>query len=606
MSEHPIFSKKESFLLWILFTAIWTYLWLKTLMAPMSHDEIATFFYYIQNHSFLPFFTQADANNHVLNSALTTLSYTLFGDAPLALRLPSLLMFIPYFYFTVKISTQIKNLIIRWAFILTLITSAGMIEFFALSRGYGMSMALLLGCIYYLMRGFRTNKTAHYLICLFLALMALLANLTLLVSFLIIFAWLILFQFLRYQAGIKRNILLLTGYLFMAIIPLGLFLKYIFLLQNTGALYYGSLSGFWQLSVHSISFMFTGLSGPFFPFLFLGWFIIMMIFFMVILFSVKIRSLIFDAQMIFWVLLCGNIAAIIFMGKVMKVNYPEDRTGLYLFPFFVGSLCFLSDKLLQQWNKKWLLVVLLPLLFFPINLLVSANFGRSNIYLQDRFPQRFFDAVYAQHAQGEFPASVGGNSVKLFCWTFFNYRKDGSLGPVHFWNNPSHDEEFQIVMPDEIPSWRTYYDSIDCDKYSGLLLLKRKIAYHKHLLKVDDVAAATKKPQEYLNLTETDVDSLAGKTLYMGYKLSINTAAAPFNARVVIDICDSNGKSLTYEYISLNWLKLHYQSPDINFLNGMLIPKLPPEAAKIKTYIWNLSKVPFSVKGKVFLFEMWE
>jgi hypothetical protein len=604
MTGTSAFSKKEKIVLFALFAAIWVFLWIKAIVAPMSHDEVATFFYYVQNHSFIPSFTEADANNHVLNSALTTFFYSLFGSSPVVLRLASLLSFIAYFWFTIKLSTHISNKLIRWIFIIVFTCSSGIIDFFALSRGYGMSMALLLGSIYYIVKALQTNRSIYYLGCLLFALFALLANLTLLISFLMIFAWLMLLYLMKFKTGTKRNNILTVLYLFLALIPVWGILKYIFLLQNTGALYYGSLNGFWRVTIHTLSFMFTGFNGQVAPFMVLFLFGAIGLIFVVILVKEKIIPLLTDPKLIFFVLLCGNIAAILFMGRVMKVNYPEDRTGLYLIPFFIGSMCFLTDKALIIWNKKWLLLLMIPLLFFPVNFLYSLNFSRCNIYIEDRFPQRYFDKVSSAQKPGDFPATVGGNSVKLFCWTYFNYRSGGTQSAVHFWNFPSTDEEYQIVRPDEIPAWKNSYDSIDYDKYSGLLLLKQKIAYTRVLFDSLSISTPAGMKEEYFDLCTYQADSLHGKTLYLGYRLNFSSAEVPFNTRVVIDVSDKDGKSLAYEYISLNWLKLHYEGNSTNFINGMLIHKLPPEAVSIKSYIWNLDKVPYLVKGSVYLFSL--
>ncbi len=61
---------------------------------PFCHDESATFFYYVQNGDFLPYTSHVDANNHFLNSFLAWICLRLFGDAPLALRLPNILALI--------------------------------------------------------------------------------------------------------------------------------------------------------------------------------------------------------------------------------------------------------------------------------------------------------------------------------------------------------------------------------------------------------------------------------------------------------------------------------------------------------------------------------
>jgi len=52
---------------------LWIYLILRALRAPFLHDEISTFWFYINNGDFIPFAFKMDtesANNHLLNSFL--------------------------------------------------------------------------------------------------------------------------------------------------------------------------------------------------------------------------------------------------------------------------------------------------------------------------------------------------------------------------------------------------------------------------------------------------------------------------------------------------------------------------------------------------------
>src|SRR3954465_10567066 len=60
---------------------------------PFSHDEAATYFYYIQSGSFLPFSSHVDANNHFLLSACSWLCFKVAGPAKIVLRMPCLASF---------------------------------------------------------------------------------------------------------------------------------------------------------------------------------------------------------------------------------------------------------------------------------------------------------------------------------------------------------------------------------------------------------------------------------------------------------------------------------------------------------------------------------
>jgi hypothetical protein len=125
------------------FGLVFIYLIFRALYVPLVHDEAATFFHYIVSENFIPPEAHWDANNHILNSALTYLSYSLFGSSELSLRIPNLLTFIIYVVYTFKISKIISNKLLRWVFLISLILAHNFIEFFALTRGYGMSMEFL-------------------------------------------------------------------------------------------------------------------------------------------------------------------------------------------------------------------------------------------------------------------------------------------------------------------------------------------------------------------------------------------------------------------------------------------------------------------------------
>ncbi|MEI6124814.1 MAG: hypothetical protein WCQ95_14440 [Bacteroidota bacterium] len=603
--DHP-FSKTEKRILYVLFVCTWVFVWLKAIAVPFMHDEVATFFYFIQNHRFIPFLSGWDANNHFLNSALTSLFYSLFGDAPLWLRMPNVLMFPLYFYYCVRLSSFLQQKLSRWVFILALTLSTAMVDFFCISRGYGMSMAFLAAALFWFFKCLQQNQLKHHFYCLLFGLLALSANLTLLVSFSAIIGLLMLHNLVHIKQGIAKNLKQFLLYLLVGIAPLLFAVFYMFALKQHGALYYGSLLGFWKLTVFSISTMLSGMSNWVFPYIFMILFLVQIVIAGFLLIKNSKLNIIFQPYLTFFLLLCGNIAVILFLGKVMKVNYPEDRVGLYLFPYFIGSLVFLTDRLFAVINKKWLFVVLIPCLFFPVNFMYSLNLSHYNIYPEDRFPQRFFQNVCLHTPPNPFPATIGGNSVKHFCWTFFNYRSGGTQSAMQYWNFPSTDEEYQIVKPDEIGNWRQYYDSLDYDRNTKLLLLKRKHFYEKVLLKTLPVNSKTNIRSEYFNIDEFKTDSLVGKTLYLGYKLNFATPAVPFNTRLVIDVSDKDSKNIAYQYISLNWLKLYYKGDNNNFVNGMLVHKLPPEASSIKTYVWNIDTVPYAVSGTFFVYELKE
>jgi hypothetical protein len=62
----------------VLFFLIWLYLWLRAFYVPLIYDEIATFYGYVHVGKFIPFYAHWDANNHIINSLLSSILFIKF------------------------------------------------------------------------------------------------------------------------------------------------------------------------------------------------------------------------------------------------------------------------------------------------------------------------------------------------------------------------------------------------------------------------------------------------------------------------------------------------------------------------------------------------
>ena len=92
-------------------------------------------------------------NNHILNSLLCKLSFSLFGMDQIAGRLPNILSFVLYFWFVWQFSRRFfADNFVGLMFVCVMLGNPYMIEFFSLARGYGMSFALMMVSIYYAAR----------------------------------------------------------------------------------------------------------------------------------------------------------------------------------------------------------------------------------------------------------------------------------------------------------------------------------------------------------------------------------------------------------------------------------------------------------------------
>jgi hypothetical protein len=88
---------------------IGVYIMVRAALVPITYDEAATFFHYVHHGKFLPGDAHWDANNHILNSALTIVSNRFFGDGEFALRLPNVLAGLLFLFCSLRLSMLLTD-----------------------------------------------------------------------------------------------------------------------------------------------------------------------------------------------------------------------------------------------------------------------------------------------------------------------------------------------------------------------------------------------------------------------------------------------------------------------------------------------------------------
>jgi hypothetical protein len=129
----------------------------RAIRVPLTFDEAAAFLRYIDTDfpsvfhtSLLSIFSFEVATNHFLNTLLTKLCYLAAGSSELALRTPNLIGYAIYLCFAQLILRRCTDRTIALAGFLLLNLNPYLLDFFTASRGYGLSVGLLLGALYFL------------------------------------------------------------------------------------------------------------------------------------------------------------------------------------------------------------------------------------------------------------------------------------------------------------------------------------------------------------------------------------------------------------------------------------------------------------------------
>jgi len=140
----------------------------RAVRVPFTYDEAASYIRYIDttvpsvfDTNLLSIFNFEVATNHFLNTALTKCSFLIGGANQLVLRLPNLLGYALYLGCAGLILRRLPNPLIAAVAFLLLNLNPYLLDFFALSRGYGLSLGLLMGSLFFVLRFVQTRSAGR-------------------------------------------------------------------------------------------------------------------------------------------------------------------------------------------------------------------------------------------------------------------------------------------------------------------------------------------------------------------------------------------------------------------------------------------------------------
>ncbi len=575
---------------------------------PLVHDEIATFFNYVQVNEFIPFYATWDANNHILNTLLSIISYRLFGFNELIIRLPNLLIAPLFFYYSYKIAQQTANKKLAWIFLLSLWGSHIFIEFFSLCRGYGMAMAFLFGALWHLFLVLKKDQLKHYLASLIFINLAMLCNLNLIITFLIIIVLLSLNSIIKSPVSLKNLSLRMLVIFFLGIIPAVLFTLLLFIMRDKGLLYYGNPGGFWEVSVLTVLELVSGGTHTVIILITIFYFVLLLV--LTGYWFLKHRHLagLVSPVLIFPYLFFGNLVAIFLIHHILDVNYPQDRTALYLVPYFIGSIFFLADSIRTGWFMKLKTFVVVPFLLLPVHFLSGVNLTHTTIWKAQTISAKYFNTITDDHIHGKYPVTTGAYRMRTLFWYYLNYKYKTCQNPIYDLEYPCLKTDYLIVEPAVLPGVLDKYDSLYHDPVSDHYLMRRKeILGRKLISEYKSISTGEILTKEYFLIARGKLDSLIGKSLYFGLDLTIKSSQKPYRAWIVIEIKTQNHKILSYQYICLPYLKNEWTGSDHNLISGLIVPELPENADHFVCYIWNMKNKDFRLDdGRLSVFVLGE
>jgi hypothetical protein len=581
---------------------IMVFLVIRAIRVPMNHDEVTTFYNYVQRCSFLPFLAPAEANNHPLNSFLSILFYHVFGSSSLSLRLSNLIAAPLYFYFCYKLSRELFSALLRWIFIGVMMITFPVLEFFALSRGYGLSVTFLLGAVWQVFLARNTGTYRHLVYCNLFMILSCLSILLEITNFALLFGWSVIMTLSKPGPGKFKAL----GWIVLSGLPaLVFFTLFTFHLQSMVPLMEKGPTGIWDASLKTLFIFITHMNSEQVQILLICLTALLSaVLLLTFMIAMLKKRFIPNSNLLFIYLLSGNILITLLVVKLLFSAYhPESRLVLFLFPLIAGSIIFTLDLSSRLASSRIIALLAIPLLFFPINSLKAINFEYISWYKSCHIPMRFYDTIMKDNKVGDLPPVLAGGGTQAWVWSYICRQRGSKANEISTIDFRNGIYPYEILNLNYFNSWRDHYNRIDFDPISNLSLLKNKASYSLIPLSENKYEGNRNRTRDEASLIlKNSINDFMNKRVQLELDMTFDSYQQPFYGLVVISVNDSSDQNLIYDEIHLNWIREVWDGTPHNFRRSWILPELPKTASYLKIHLWDVGKSEYSIKDAIIRF----
>jgi hypothetical protein len=400
---------------------------LRALKLSITHDEAYTYLHYVTKNwwSIIIYKPPHIPNNHILNTLLIKISCLLFGANSFSLRLPNVLFSLVYFYYAASIAKSFRFPGIQILAFLALCLQVYFFDFFALARGYGMGLALIIASIYHLYKYRELNNGHHIWRTLIFAAFAVYANFTFLYAFVALTMLLVIVWMQEGNGGTKtigillRPVLIVSGILFVFIaIPL----------KNISGDLFGGETSFWRDTVGSLTWnmqygqhydLSIGLSYLVAILILIG-----ALFFVFDTFQNRVSKFRFYQDALLLLTLTATVQ--ILQHLLLGTQFLMGRTALVYAPLFLVYIIFLfqrfnefkaGENIQLVLNSLWVIILLINF--------KAINFSNTFEWQYDTYNKQALDIIEEdQNGGNQSVSSIGINWLFEPSLNFYRIAQD--------------------------------------------------------------------------------------------------------------------------------------------------------------------------------------
>ncbi len=471
---------------------ILTYLIVKALTMQITHDESYT----VEILSKQPIwdlitYKSSYTNNHILNTLLVKFLFFIFNSFNHSLaRVPNIAAFVVYFYYCFRFSQRyISDNWVGLMFISVMCCNPYLLDFFALIRGYGLSIGLEMASIYFAARFVLDNYSKGLIISLLLSAFSVYAQFATLHFYLglnLLIAIYLLNNYLKNKenkALIKGLFIQFLGVLFLAFL---IYLPIKAIIKNNEIAYYGT-DGFWgstltsliKNSVYNQHYFKNDKSVEYFKLLTLVLFFLLTAFISFNLGEKSTKKLEKTYPSVFATFLFFSTAfSVVAQFHLLDNQYVVDRTALFFYPL-LALLMPIIPIFFGRIRKELSVFISILFIVFSINHIRRSNtIHEYREWWYDKNTYEIMDFLKKEYDNSDKKRPIKLSTNWLFCPSFTYHQLDKKADYLekiqyHKQIDTTNVYDFYYTTQEEVPQLKSHYQVVKEFDYKQWVLLKR-------------------------------------------------------------------------------------------------------------------------------------
>jgi hypothetical protein len=469
---------------------ILTYLITKSLVMQITCDEAYTVEILAKQPIWdLVSYKSSYTNNHILNTLLVKFLFFIFNSIDHSLaRVPNIAAFILYFYYCFRFSQRfIADNWLSLMFLSVMCCNPYLLDFFALIRGYGLSIGLMMASIYYAARFLLANPSENtpprvlnswrglMLTSILFSILSVYAQFATLHFYLGLNLLVVLYLLKNLFKNKDKKVffqslgILFSGFLLITCL---LYAPITAILKDNQIAYYGK-DGFWENTMSSIitgSLYSQGYLSqhtvPVFKILSLVTFFILIAYLAYILSGKSVEKSEKTYPSVFSTILfvCTALSTIL-QFHLLDNQYVVDRTALFFYPLFALLLPTIP-LFLARFKKGVGVFLCVFFIAFPLNHIIRA--GSLTSYREwwyDTHTFEILDLLKQEYEKTDKKQPLRLNTTWMFHPSFLYHRGKAKmewLAPLPFNSNPDTIQvyDFYYTTRDEMPALQSKYEKV--------------------------------------------------------------------------------------------------------------------------------------------------